>query len=55
MTLEVSRPWHRDGKRRAARDRSSGRAGRPWRRAGGQGTGAIVGDAFGPAAGRGAA
>jgi hypothetical protein len=56
ITLEVPRPRHRDGKRRADRDRSScGPAGRPWRRAGGESTGAIAGDAFGPVMERGAA
>jgi hypothetical protein len=55
ITLEVPRPRHRDGNRRAARDRSPGRAGRPWRRAGGESTGAIFGDAFGPVTQRGAA
>ena len=55
ITLEVPRPRHRDGKRRADRDRSLRRAGRPCRRAGGESTGAIFGDAFRPAAERGAA
>ncbi len=55
ITLEVSRPRYRDGKRRADRDRSSsGPAGHAAGTAA-RAPGPIFGDAFRPAAERGAA
>jgi hypothetical protein len=53
ITLEVSRPRHRDGKRQADRDRSAGGPALAPGRA--KSTGAIAGDAFGPVMERGAA
>lgn len=55
ITLEVPRPRHCGGKAPGCPGPLVRRVGRLWRRAGGKSTGAIAGDAFGPAAQRGAA